>query len=236
MRYSDPLIDVAVYVVLTGVVVCHGHVRLSSVDKRASTEGSSGVQFLVLDKLSPGRLIDHRAHVTPPTVAIVIGQNQEHFAVDSKGLPICCSPWRYGLEQHKFCAVPFVEVWVGVVFTSRVVIGYREETVSADLQIMCSITSTRRQGLVLNEMAARPPVHHGLDFVLLLGVVVVDEHQVRLVCDDKSLACSTSLSSDVLELGKPTFECEKSEPWICRRLLVGFHVGAIFSSERVGGR
>ena len=68
------------------------------------------------------------------TVTIVISHTKVSLSADHKWSPCDGSSSRNGLEQDKLLAIPLVNERIGVVLTSRVVVGKSEKRVTVDVK------------------------------------------------------------------------------------------------------
>ena len=169
-----PLVQGAVYVVLLAiVVVCHCKVSMTFVLKWRHTKSPVGWNLLVLDELRSRGLVHNWLGVVLLTITIMNSHTKVSLTADHKWTPCYGSSSRNGLEQYELLTIPLVNERIGVVLTSRVVVGKSEESVTVDVKRLHIAHSVSLKRLQLNKVTSWPFKHCGLNRILVLGVVIV---------------------------------------------------------------
>ena len=169
-----PLVQGAVYVVLLAiVVVCHCKVSMTFVLKWHHIMRSMCGNLLVLDELRSRGLVHNWLGVVLLTITIVISHTKVSLSADHKWTPCDGSSSRNGLEQDKHVTIPLVNERIGVVLTSRVVVGKSEKRVTVDVERLHIVRSVSLKRLQFNKVTSWPLEHSGLNRMLVLGVVMI---------------------------------------------------------------
>ena len=170
-----PLVQGAVYVVLLAiVVVCHCKVSMTFVLKWRHTTRSMRWNLLVFDEPRSRGPVHNWLGVVLLTITIVISHTKVGLTIDHKWIPACSPPSRNGLEQDELVTIPLVNKGIGVVLTSRVVVGKSEKRVTVDVKRPHIVRSVSLKRLKFNKATSWPFKHSGLNRILV-GVCKGDE-------------------------------------------------------------
>ena len=225
-----PLVQGAVYVVLLAiVVVCNCQVSMTFVLKWRHTMRSMCGNLLVLDELRSRGLVHNWLGVVLLTITILISHTKVSLSADHKWTPCDGSSSRNGLEQDKLVTIPLVNERIGVVFTSRVVVGKSEKRVTVDVERLHISRSVSLKRLQFNKVTSWPLEHSGLNRILVLGVVLLSKSDECVTVYHKRRTSQGTFSWYVLKFVKLA-AAPFVDNWLCR---VGTSVIVVCYCEKI---
>ena len=211
-----PLVQGAVYVVLLAiVVVCHCKVSMTFVLKWRHTMRSMRGNLLVFDELRSRGLVHNWLAVSLLTITMVISHTKVGLTADQRWTPCYGSSSKNGLEQDELLTSPLANERIGVVLTSRVVVGKSEKRVTVDVERLHISRSVSLKRLQVNKVTSWPLKHSGLNRILVLGVVIVCKSDECVTVYHKRRTSQGTFSWYVLKSVKLA-AAPFVDNWLCR--------------------